>query len=296
MNVFNRTFLGLYSLLWFGACVGLIAMAWNTGQMLDINIGNFSLQAFILSDSTDRWVFSIVVGLLGSVGLITFFSAFRQAGVSGSKSIRARRPDGTIVDVDSEVVEGMLRDELEALPHIRQANPLVRSNGGVVDSQISVSIDAGARIADVTAAVNEATGAVLKHRIGAQQVRRPVIHITYDEVAARPSSGAPRHVEPAEGPLPPPPPPPPERAISYAADANPVPPPPDEGILPPPPQRARTETLLWDAPSERQSEDGGGAHKEWSPEGAEHDPSLPPPPPPPGENDDTTIIGEDHRA
>lgn len=252
MNVFNRTFLGIYSLLWFAACVGLIAMAWNTNQKLDINVGTFHLEAFILSETSDRWIFTAGVGALGLIGLVTFFSAFRSSRPKQSGTVRVRRRSGASVDVTTEVVESLVRDKLEALPHIRQATPLIRSRGDVVETDITVSIDTLASISDVTDRVMDTTRQVLKQEVGADQIRRPVVHITYEELDARPAGRLRPQATPRfqDDELPAPPPRP------GSGDARPVsltttPDPPREGNpLPPPPSTvSSTESLRGGAPT-----------------------------------------------
>jgi hypothetical protein len=106
----------------------------------------------------------------------------------------------------------------------------VRTRGGAIESEITLSIDPGANIAEVTSTVSEATGAVLREQVGATQVRRPTIKITYDELDVR--HPVPRPTAPPEGPLPPPPAP--VRRPPEAEHLSWQPPRPEATIAPPP--------------------------------------------------------------
>jgi hypothetical protein len=206
MNFFNRFFLVIYSLLFIAACAGLIVMAWNQDQKLDIVLGSFNLQAFILSDDRDRWLFSAMMGLLAMIGVISLIMAFSRGGKSASSgTVRLRATDGGVVEIDASAVEALLRSNLESLPQVRQASPHVKAAKGSVETDITVSVYPGASISDITHTVNETTANVLRQQVGATQVRRPVLHITYDELAAVPSGRMRPQSQPAPGTLPPPP-------------------------------------------------------------------------------------------
>lgn len=225
MNFFNRFFLVIYSLLWIAACAGLIVMAWNQDQKLDIVAGTFNLQAFIVSDDRDRWLFTGMLGLLALIGVISLLTAFARGGRSGSSStVRLRATDGGVVEIDSSAVEALLRSNLESLPQVRQASPKVKAVKGSVETDITVSVYPGASITDITHTVNETTATVLRQQVGATQVRRPVLHITYDELAAVPSG----RMRPQSAPVATPGavPPPPDSAPSQESLAYTPPPPP----------------------------------------------------------------------
>lgn len=222
MNFFNRFFLVIYSLLFIAACAGLIVMAWNQDQKLDIVAGSFNLQAFILSGDRDRWLFSGMLGLLGMIGVISLITAFSRGGSAASSgTVRLRATDGGVVEIDSSAVEALLRSNLEALPQVRQASPKVKAAKGSVETDITVSVFPGASITDITHTVNETTANVLRQQVGATQVRRPVLHITYDELAAVPS-GRMRPQSQAAAVPPPPGAAPPQESLAY----TPPPPPP----------------------------------------------------------------------
>lgn len=243
MNLFNRTFLIIYSILLIAACAGLAVLAWNTGQMLDIEAGNFELQAFILTEGTDRWIFTAILGAVGLVGLVTLVTAVRpgrRAAVSGG-NVRIRRDDGAVVDVDTNVIESMLREELERLDQVRLASAVVSTRKDVVESDITVTIQPYASIADVTDDILDATADVVRNQVGVEKVRRPTLHITYDEIEARPATMHRRPSRPAisEDELPPPPAEQPYREPAAAHDTSrhdtvplpPPPPPPSGGSL-----------------------------------------------------------------
>ena len=224
MNFFNRFFLVIYSLLFIAACAGLVVMAWNQDQKLDIVLGSFNLQAFILSNDSDRWLFTAMMGLLAMIGVISLITAFSRGGKSASSgTVRLRATDGGVVEIDASAVEALLRSNLESLPQVRQASPHVKASKGSVETDITVSVYPGASISDITHTVNETTANVLRQQVGATQVRRPVLHITYDELAAVPSGRMRPQSPPSAGTLPPPPGyQQPQEPLAYA----PPPPPP----------------------------------------------------------------------
>lgn len=244
MNVFNRIFLALYSLIWMAACGGLIVLAWNDEQKLDIVAGDFNLQAFIQSGDSERWLFTALMGLLALIGVITLVTAFTRSRQGSKGTVRLKAADGGMVEVDASAVEALLRNELEALPNVRQALPVVRASNGPVETNITVAVYPGAIITDVTAAVRDTTALVLREQVGATQLKRPVIHVTYDDLAVRPAA-RPAPIFPAAAAPAPPPPPPAARAEGShpASDALPPPPPPPGAVIGSHP----TERVRWDA-------------------------------------------------
>lgn len=201
MNGMRRFFLALYSLVLIAACGGLIVLAWNEEQMLDIQVRDFNAVAFIDAPTSHQIAFTAMLGPFILLGLITFLIALvTPSGGAGSR-LRLRQADGGTVEVTAASLESLLRDELQRLPEIRQARPRVRLAGGAIDSEIAVVIEPSASIAQVTSLITQTTGQVLKEQVGVSTVRRPRISISYDEISARPvgSEGrpAPRTAEAA---------------------------------------------------------------------------------------------------
>lgn len=191
MNGLRRAFLVLYSLLVIGAAGGLIALAWNQDRKLDINIGSFNLQAFIVSDDTAKWVLTIVLGAVALIGFLTLLLAVARTGQRGSAkgTLRMRQSDGGTVEVTAGAIENLLREELEQLPDVQSVTPRVRvGSGGAVETAIDAAIEPTASIAVVTNELGQGVANVLRDQVGVTNVRRPSIRITYDEVNAR--SGA----------------------------------------------------------------------------------------------------------
>lgn len=188
MNVVRRLFLALYSILLIAAAGGLLALAWNEGQQLDLNVGNFNLQGLINTDDPAKAVWTVIMAAVVVLGLFTLFVALAP-GVAGSSkgTLRMRQADGGMVEVTADALESMLQDELEQLPEVREAYPRVRLSGGAVDTETTVVIEPSANISTVTSAVADATARALRENVGVTSVRRPNIRIRYDEVNARPA-------------------------------------------------------------------------------------------------------------
>src|SRR5688572_29584099 len=109
MNPFNRIFLVIYSLPWIGACAGVISLAWAEDEKLDFTLGDTNVQAFVISDGTDRWIVTAIVALLGLIGLITLITAGRR-GSRGTKGfVRLKAADGGFVEVSASAIEAILR-------------------------------------------------------------------------------------------------------------------------------------------------------------------------------------------
>lgn len=200
MNGLRRFFLALYSLLFIAACGGFIALAWNKDQQLDLEVRDFNLQAFI--DATDRYrvVFTALLVPFILLGLLTLVIALATPG-GGRGTLRIRQADGGTVEVTASALESLLGDELQRLPEIRKAAAKVRLSGGAVDSDVAVTIEPSAVIAQVTSLITQTTSQVLKDQVGVTNIRRPRIRVSYDEISARPvASGGPQARQPAEQP------------------------------------------------------------------------------------------------
>ncbi|MCA9843093.1 MAG: alkaline shock response membrane anchor protein AmaP [Dehalococcoidia bacterium] len=206
MNLLARFFLTIYGLLLISACGGLVALSFAEDEKLDVSIGDYNLQALVITSDGARIAVTVIlaaVALLGAISVLLAFLPWRRR--DRDATVKIQRGGGGTVEITTNAVERTLADELRPLPGVREVSPVVRVRGGTVETEITLSIDPGASIADVTSTVSEATGQVLREQIGATQVRRPTIRITYDEIQVRHPATT-RPVTPPEGPLPPPPP------------------------------------------------------------------------------------------
>jgi hypothetical protein len=186
MSVAARIFLAIYSLILIAAAVGFAVLAWNDEQMLDVGVGDLSLQALFETDnaSAERWALTAILALVVLIGVFTLFLALWRRGSRGEMQIE--QDDGTVVEITPDAVESLLRDEIERLPEVRQAVPTVRFVKNAVDSHVSVVVEPSATISQVSSAVTQVTTRVLRDEIGVTKLRRPVVRIGYDEIAARP--------------------------------------------------------------------------------------------------------------
>ena len=86
MNGMRRFFLALYSLLLIAACGGLIVLAWNEEQMLDLQVRDFNVVAFIDAPTSHQAAFTAMLAPFILLGLITFVIALvTPAGGAGGK-------------------------------------------------------------------------------------------------------------------------------------------------------------------------------------------------------------------
>ena len=206
MNGLRRTLLVIYSLLLIGAAGGLIALAWNQDRKLDLNIGDFNLQGFVVSTNSAKYGVTAALGAVALVGFITLVIAVLRNGEGGTRgTLRMRQADGGTVEVTGAAIESLLREELQQLPEVRTVNPRVRlGSGGAVETMIDASIEPSASIAQVTNDLSQGVANVLRTQVGVTNVKRPAIKISYDDLNARgmpPRQSAPRAPRPvATGP------------------------------------------------------------------------------------------------
>jgi hypothetical protein len=205
MNGLRRFFLALYSVAFIAACGGLLALAWNSDQKLDITVRHFNVQAFIDASDSNRAVFTAMLVPFVLLGVLTLTVSFWISRGGSRGTLRLKQSDGGTVEVTARALETLLRDALNRIPEIRQASPTVRLAGGAVDSTIAVTIEPSASIANITALITQTTAQVLKEQVGVTNVRRPYVRINYDEITARPAGTGPSAPQPPAAPPPPPP-------------------------------------------------------------------------------------------
>lgn len=198
MNAVRRIFLVIYSVVFLAALGGLGALAWNQDQQLDLNISDLKINGFIEASDGAKWALTGVLAGLGVLGLLTLLMAVWPARSGGSKgTLRIRQSDGGYVEVTASAVESLVREAVEALPEVRRASPRIRLSGGAIDTYLDVDIEPSTSIANATKLLAQTVEDVLRDHVGVSSVRRPVIRITYDELAARPVPTSKRRPEPA---------------------------------------------------------------------------------------------------
>ncbi|WP_322819808.1 alkaline shock response membrane anchor protein AmaP [Tepidiforma sp.] len=205
MNAIRRVLLALYSLLLLAACGGLLALAWNQDKKLDIQLGEFNIQAFIVSSDGARAIFAVIIAAVALVAFFSLVASVWRSSAPRSRGVLAlRQEDGGMVEVPAQTLEAILREALQLLPEVRRAEPRVDVRAGAVESHIDATIQPSVSIAAATKVMVDTVHAVLREQVGVTNVRRPAIRITYDELAARPAGMAPqRAASPAVPPQPP---------------------------------------------------------------------------------------------
>jgi hypothetical protein len=198
MNGLRRAFLVLYSLILIAAAGGLIALVWNQDRKLDLNVGDFNLQAFATSTNSAKWMITVILAAIALIAFCSLIIAVMRTGQGGRSrgTLRMRQADGGTVEVTGAAIESLLRDELERLPEVRSVDPRVRLNGGAVDTSLDAVIEPSASIAQVTNLLGQGVASVLREQVGVTNIRRPSIRITYDEMNARPAGAVPRPQQP----------------------------------------------------------------------------------------------------
>ena len=188
MSSFNRAFLVIYSTLWILACVGLVALAWNRSQQLDLRAGDLNIQAFVDASDSVRLAFTALMGVLSLLGVITIVTALSRPQVAKAATgriIRVASAGGGWANVPIANIELLLRNELESFPEIRSANVRLREVGSVVETDLELTIAPDIAVAYVDALAAEVTTAILRDRIGIEQFARPNVRASFDTSGAR---------------------------------------------------------------------------------------------------------------
>lgn len=192
MNAVRRILLAAYSVVLLAATGGLIALTWNQDKKLDLEVAEFNLQAFVSASDGAKWAVTGVLAAIALFGFLTLLAAIiRPSKASSRGTLRMKQADGGTVVVPASAIETLLRDELERLPEIRRVTPTVRVSSGAVDTVLDAAIEPSASIAHATRVLGDGVAAILKEQVGVTSVRRPTIHISYDELAARPAGTVP---------------------------------------------------------------------------------------------------------
>ncbi len=201
MNAVRRLLLALYSLVFLAAIGGVVALAWNQNEQLDLNIGDLNMQAFVDATDDAKYALTAVLAGLALVALITLLIAVwpKRSGYSSKGTMRIRQADGGTVEVTAAAIESLLRGELEALPEVRSASPRVKLSGGAVDTYLDANIEPSASISQATKLLGSTVEEVLREHVGVTAIRRPVIRITYDEMGVRPAGAYRKPVAPPAG-------------------------------------------------------------------------------------------------
>jgi len=188
MNGFRRFLLVIYSVALIAAAAGIGALAWNDDEQLDLDIGELNMQAFIDASDDAKWALTAVLAGVALLGVITLLIAVwpHREKASSKSTLRMKQADGGTVEVTAGAIESLLKDELELLPEVSTVTPHVKLVGGAVETYLEAEIHPSTSIAHATRVLGSGVENVLKENIGVTSVRKPVIRITYDDLAVRP--------------------------------------------------------------------------------------------------------------
>ncbi|MGK2964598.1 MAG: alkaline shock response membrane anchor protein AmaP [Tepidiformaceae bacterium] len=187
MSILSRLFLAIYSVLFIALCAGLALLLWNDSEMIDLALGDLNFQAFFVpgAENAQKWAFSALMFAFCLLGFVTLILAFSRESQSGGR-LKLRQADGGSVEIDAHTLEAMLRDDLQQIPEVRQADAKVRVDGAAVSTALNLVVEPSTNIAYVTDEASRVTARTLREQIGVENVRRPAVRISYDEISARP--------------------------------------------------------------------------------------------------------------
>lgn len=185
MRIAARILLAVFSLGWIAVAGGLTALAWNDQQMLDINAGSFTSQAWIDADAIAKSLFSLIMAALMALGLAGFVLAFIRKSTTRSGVLRLKQAEGGIVEVPASALEALVVQALGEMDVIEHAEATVTLRGGTVATELDLTIGPGASISEVTAGATECLSDVLRDMVGVTNVRRPLVRIIIDGTLPR---------------------------------------------------------------------------------------------------------------
>ncbi len=190
MTTFNRACLAIYSSIWILACLGVITLAWNRTEKLDLSAGDLNIQAFIDTSDSVRLGFTALVASLALLGVATLVAALsnpkaNERRPSEARMLQVRGEDGGVARVPMANIEALLRTELEAFPEIRMANARIRAHQGTVETDLDLTVAPDASVGYVEALATEVAISVLRDRIGVEAYSRPEVRCAFDTNAAK---------------------------------------------------------------------------------------------------------------
>lgn len=190
MNSFNRACLAIYSSVWILACLGIITLAWNRTEKLDIRAGDLNIQAFIDSSNSVRLGFTALVASLALLGVATLVAALSnpketERRAREGRMLQVRGEDGGIARVPMANVEALLRNELQSYPEIRAANARIRAHTGTVETDLDLTLAPDASVGYVEALATEVAISVLRDRLGVENFSRPDVRCAFDTASAK---------------------------------------------------------------------------------------------------------------
>lgn len=186
MNVLRRILLAIYGVVLLAAVGGVAALTWNQDEQLDLNVSDLNIQALVSAGDGAKWVVTAILAGIALIAIITLLIAFLPSRRKSGGTLRIKQSDGGTVEVTASAIESLLRGELEALPEVQTASPRVKLSGGAVDTYLDAQIEPSTSIAHATKMLAATVEETLREQVGVTTIRRPVIRISYDEMAARP--------------------------------------------------------------------------------------------------------------
>ena len=191
MSDLRRVALAIYSALALALCLGLVALAWDEGRQLDLDLGNFRLVSFIDAGTAAKWMFTVVLGLFAALAGLTFVLAAFPESRARRGTVQLKQPGGARIEVDTGTLETIVKEEVERLPDVRLAQARVRVEGNALETDLAMIVEHGANIAHVSAAAAHTAASALAGQTGEAEVRRPTVRVSYDSLAAIPIGAGP---------------------------------------------------------------------------------------------------------
>ena len=199
MNDARRTLLAVYSVALIAAAGGFIVMTWTQGKKLDLVIGDFNLQAFVEAGSVGKIIVTTAMAAVIWLAVCSLYIALRnpEGRARRAAALRGHAPGGGTVEYSAESLAAVVADDLERLPDVVAATPVVYERRGQAELEVDAVIAPGASIGHVTAAIAHAAEDSLRERAGIVLSRRPVVRLQHAEGDEAPAVRIPRPAEPA---------------------------------------------------------------------------------------------------
>jgi len=194
MNEARRTLLAVYSIVLMAGAAGFIVMTWTQGKKLDLVIGDFNVEAFVEAGSVAKVVVTTAMAAVIWLGVCSLYIAFKgtEGRARTSGAVRGQGIDGSLIEYSPESLAAIAADDLERLPDVVAASPVVLVRRGQAEMEIDAIIAPGAAIGHVTAAIAHAAEDSLRERAGVVLSRRPIVRVQHDVSEEAPLMRIPR--------------------------------------------------------------------------------------------------------
>ena len=179
MNALRRTLLAASGALLAVAAFGLAVLAARQDRKLDINIGSFTLEAFIDSGDAAQVVFTLLMALVIVLAFLVIIVAFWPDEPREVSVIRVRQRDGTVIEVDGMAIESAITEEVSHLPDVGAVATRATLYRQSVETALDVTVYPGTSVFLVSTAIGDSVERVLGEQFNVSGPR-PRIRVSYE--------------------------------------------------------------------------------------------------------------------